>query len=294
MVALQVRPAGAPVSSAGTPVSPASARPSTPPRALLVSIYGLYARQSGGALGVSHLIELMDGFGVDEQAVRSLVSRLKHRGILQPERIHGAAGYGLSAHARLLLDQGDRRIFSRPRAQLSDGWLLAVFSVPEAERAKRHTLRSRLTWLGFGTVSAGVWIAPAHLLSETVDVLDHYQLTGYVDLFRRAELAGDLATRVRTWWDLAALSDLYSDFLTGYRPVLRRCRQQHSVGAAAFADYVRVVTAWRHLPYLDPGLPVEVLPARWPGARAEELFRLLRAALIDPADRHVRSVLGGR
>lgn len=288
MTALKVRTSRAPVPQAVAPVS----APPTPPRALLVSIYGLYARQSGGALGVSQLIELMDGLGVDEQAVRSLVSRLKQRGILQPERVRGAAGYGLSARARVLLDQGDRRIFSRPRAQLSDGWLLAVFSIPEAERAKRHTLRSRLTWLGFGTVSAGVWIAPGHLVAETVDVLEHYQLTSYVDLFRRAELAGDLRLRVRTWWDLAALSGLYSKFLAAYRPMLQDCRRRQPAGAAAFADYVSVVTAWRHLPYLDPGLPAEVLPARWPGARAEELFGSLQEVLIEPAQRHVLSVLG--
>ena len=40
----------------------------------------------------------------------------------------------------------------------------------------------------------------------------------------------------------------------------------------AFADYVRVLTAWRRLPFLDPGLPPELLPADWHGTRAAELF----------------------
>ena len=46
----------------------------------------------------------------------------------------------------------------------------------------------------------------------------------------------------------------------------------------AFADYVRVLTAWRRLPFLDPGLPPELLPADWHGARAAELFGQLRQA----------------
>ena len=87
--------------------------------------------------------------------------------MLEPDRRDGAAGYALSALGRGILAEGDRRIFDRPRARLGDGWLLAVFSVPEPERRRRHTLRSRLTWLGFGTVSAGVWIAPGHLAGET-------------------------------------------------------------------------------------------------------------------------------
>ena len=136
------------------------------PRALIVTIYGLYAREAGGWLSVASLIRLMAAAGADEPAVRSSISRLKQRGILAPVRAGGAAGYALSPAGTEILAEGDRRIFERPRAVLSDGWLLAVFSVPEQERRRRHALRSRLAWLGFGTVSAGVWIAPGHLAGQ--------------------------------------------------------------------------------------------------------------------------------
>ena len=45
--------------------------------------------------------------------------------------------------------------------------MLAVFSVPEADRHLRHRLRTELSWLGFGTVSPGVWIAPRPLADPT-------------------------------------------------------------------------------------------------------------------------------
>jgi len=130
------------------------------PRALIVTIYGMYARDTGGWFSIAALIKLMAELGVDEPAVRSAISRLKVRGLLESGPVGGAAGYGLSAGGRKILSDGDRRIFRRPRASTDDGWLLAVFSVPEQQRARRHALRSRLAWLGFGTVSAGVWIAP--------------------------------------------------------------------------------------------------------------------------------------
>ena len=56
------------------------------PRALIVTIYGLYARETGGWLSVAALIRLMAELGVDEAAVRSSISRLKQRGILEPRR----------------------------------------------------------------------------------------------------------------------------------------------------------------------------------------------------------------
>ena len=87
--------------------------------------------------------------------MRSSVSRLKRRGLLVPDRTGGRRGrIRAVADARQLLDDGDRRIYAR-RAALPDGWLLAVFSVPEAERHKRHLLRSRLARLGFGTAAPG-------------------------------------------------------------------------------------------------------------------------------------------
>src|SRR5450755_2262851 len=97
------------------------------PRALIVTIYGLYARAAGGWLSVASLIRLMAGLGVDEPSVRSAISRLKQRGLLEPRREGGAAGYALSGPGREILAEGDRRIFDRPRAAVADGWLLAVF-----------------------------------------------------------------------------------------------------------------------------------------------------------------------
>ena len=116
--------------------------------------------------------------------------------------------------AREILDEGDRRIFDRTRASLRDGWVLAVFSVPESERQKRHMLRSRLTWLGFGTVGPGVWIAPGHLEDETRDVLVRQGLADYVDLFHADYLGfGMVEGEAANWWDLDSLDALYREFL---------------------------------------------------------------------------------
>jgi phenylacetic acid degradation operon negative regulatory protein len=260
------------------------------PRALIVTVYGLYAREAGGWLSVNALIRLMAEVGVDEPAVRSSISRLKRRGILRAERVGGAAGYALSDEARAILDEGDRRIFARSRAARDEGWVLAVFSVPESERQKRHTLRSRLSWLGFGTVAAGVWIAPGHLEAETQDVLDRYGLSAYVDLFH-ADYLGDVDGQVSTWWDLAQLQGLYAEFYAKYRPVLDAWERRRRVDeAAAFADYVRALTSWRRLPYLDPGLAPDLLPGDWLGTKASELFFALRDRLAQPAQRQVHAV----
>jgi phenylacetic acid degradation operon negative regulatory protein len=266
-------------------------------RHLIVTVYGLYARSDGGWLSVAALIRLLADLGVDEPAVRSAISRLKRRGILESRYQAGSAGYQLSAEALAILREGDARIFRRRRATLADGWLLAVFSVPEAERNRRHVLRSELTRLGFGMVAPGVWIVPAHPDDTTAQTLRRLGLDAYADLFHAEHLAfGDPADKVRQWWDLDELAGRYQEFIDAHEPTLRRWSPAGAAAAAkheAFADYVRAVTDWRRLPYWDPGLPAELLPSGWIGIRAADDFFALRALLEQPARVYVQQVLSG-
>ena len=264
-------------------------------RHLIVTVYGLYARSGGGWLSVAALIRLLADLGVDEPAVRSAISRLKRRGILEAGRQGGSAGYQLSAEALAILREGDARIFRQRRAVLADGWLLAVFSVPEAERHRRHVLRSELTRLGFGMVAPGVWIVPAHPDDATAETLRRLGLDSYADLFHADHLAfGDPADKVRRWWDLDEIQARYVAFSQAYEPALTQLQHGGSCrDGEAFAQYVRVLTDWRQLPYLDPGLPGELLPPGWTGTRAGEQFFALRALLEEPARAYVQRVLSG-
>lgn len=273
--------------------SPAGAAGPLQPRQLIVTLYGLYAREHGGWLSIAAVVRLMAALGVEEPAVRSSISRLKRRGLLDARRVDGVAGYALTEVAQEILADGDARIFRRRRAEESDGWLLVVFSVPESERDKRHQLRSLLTRLGFGTVAPGVWVAPGHLADEAAEVLDRRGLAGYVELFRGASLApGGVRDNVARWWDLGQLQARYAEFLDRQEPV--RERVPAGGGAApeqAFADYVRLLTDWRRLPYADPGLPLDLLPGNWNGARAADLFVELHGRLDGPAHAHARRLI---
>lgn len=262
------------------------AEPHTP-RSLIVTLYGAYGRTPGDApLPVAALVRLLGAVGVEAPAVRSSVSRLKRRGLLVAARTaDGAAGYALSADARQLLDDGDRRIYRHPASRPGDGWVLAVFSVPEAERHKRHLLRSRLSRLGFGTAAPGVWIAPAELYDETRHTLERLELAPYVALFRGDHL-GFAATgdSVARWWDLDAIARLHRDFLECHEPVLRTWESRPDEvpdPATAYRDYLTALDSWRQVPYADPGLPPELLPGGWPGGRSAEVFGLLHERLRD-------------
>jgi phenylacetic acid degradation operon negative regulatory protein len=265
------------------------------PRPLIVTLYGLYAREHGGWLSVATLVRLLAALGIEEAAVRSSVSRLKRRGLLEPRRVGGAAGYALSGAALDVYAEGDLRIFDRRRATAADGWVLVVFSVPESERDRRHALRTRLASLGFGTVAPGVWVAPGHLAGPVTDVLRRAGLDGYAQLFRGEHLAfGDLRAQVATWWDLDALHALHTDFVARHAPVRARwAARRDTPPADAFPDWVRLLTDWRRLAYADPGLPLDLLPPDRAEVVAAEVFGELRSRLAGPARQYAEAVLAG-
>jgi phenylacetic acid degradation operon negative regulatory protein len=265
--------------------------PEQSPRHLIMSLFGLYAREGGHRLSVRSLIALMAALDVEPAATRSSVSRLKKRGVLESARGDGQAGYRLSASALAVLQEGDARIWARPRASVRDGWLVVAFSVPEAQREKRHELRSLLTRLGFGTAAPGVWIAPGTAYDEALATLDRAGLTSYTELFRGDYLGSrPVDARVGEWWDLPAVAALYDEFLADHRALTRLTAPEP---ARAFTAYVPMLTSWRRFPYLDPGIPLDLLPDDWPGIRAGDLFTQLDRQLRDPAAKHARALVAG-
>jgi phenylacetic acid degradation operon negative regulatory protein len=172
--------------------------------------------------------------------------------------------------------------------------MVVVFSVPEERRNLRHRLRSHLTWLGCGSVAPGVWIGPGHLLEETREVLAEVGLERYTTLFCTStpQVHGDLRDAVRQWWDLDALSDLYTSFIEGHQAAAQRAADGDLTDREAFVLHLRALDHWRSIPYLDPGLPAEYLPDDWVGERGLELFTQVHGALHAPSRRHVVALVG--
>jgi phenylacetic acid degradation operon negative regulatory protein len=234
-----------------------------------MTFFGAFLRRLGGWIAVADLIALMAELDLDAQAVRSSVSRLKRRGVIESERRGGAAGYRLTERGEAILRAGDARIYGHRRAS-HEGWLLVVFSIPEAQRALRHRLRSGLAGLGLGIVAPAVWIAPAHLREEVERLVAEVGVER-VELFE-AQPLGDPAR----YWDLGALAAEYARYLAEWesRPV------------DGFADYIRHLDAWRRIPFHDPGLPTPV------GERAWRVFAEIDARLAPAAWDRVTARVG--
>lgn len=263
-------------------------------RQLIVTLFGLYGRDSGGVLPVAALVRMLGELGVAAAPVRSSISRLKKNGVLQSQTAEGAPAYRLAPELAEVFDEGDARIFGPRPPRAAGRWLLVAFTVPESQRNLRHLIRSALAGVGCGQVTPGLWIARADAEPSLRQQLERIGAMSYVEMFLADQQRPEqMAQKVTRWWDLASLDAGYAAFNEAFAPVIDRWDCCAGSDWEAFAEYVPLLTRWRRFPYLDPGLPVELLPAGWNGIRAEETFDALHQRLSAPARRAANKLVAG-
>jgi phenylacetic acid degradation operon negative regulatory protein len=244
-------------------------------RSALLTILGEYVLPRSGAAWLETLVAALAELEYKPQAARQAVARSVAGGWLKSDRRGRRSRLELTPETARMLHSGAERIYAFGDPWTWDGrWLLVVLRVAEARRDVRHRIRTTLAWEGLGSLGGGVWVTP-HVEREAalVELADLYAGTAELLSFRAGLGAiGDVGKLVRQAWDLDGVAASYRAFIDEFGSVRARTPRE------AFRAQTRLVHAWRRFPFLDPDLPGDVLPARWPRDRAHDLF----------ADRHAR------
>lgn len=239
-------------------------------RGLLFTVLGEFVLPAGGAAWTSAFIGLFARLGVAEKTIRQALMRTASDGWLKPERAGRRTLWRLTPDADRLLTEGTERIygFTAVAKEWDGRWLLVLARAPETERPARHRLRTQLTWAGFGSPAPGVWISThAERVAEVEGILAAAGLLPEAHVFAAEHRGGgELAAMARQAWDLDALERRYQAFLGEFGG---------ESGRDPLVGTVELVHAWRRFPWIDPVLPPGLLPARWSGVAAGELFARL-------------------
>ncbi|MFC6092126.1 PaaX family transcriptional regulator C-terminal domain-containing protein [Saccharothrix sp. BKS2] len=254
-------------------------------RSALFDVYGGHLRERGGAATIAALVRLLEPLEFAAPAVRTAVSRTVRQGWLAPVRLPAGPGYAMTPRAERRLDEAAARIY-RTRPSTWDGrWHVVVLEEVPAREA-RERLASSLQLLGYGALGPVTWISPRPS-AELADVLAAEGVRGGTFLGEHEGDAAELAARA---WDLADLGRDYARFTAEWGPVMSAVDGTSPAGA--FAASQRLLHAWRKFLFRDPGLPRELLPARWPGAGAAEFFDRHTARLAPAVAGFVDDCLG--
>jgi len=253
-------------------------------RSLLLTVLGEFVLPAGQPVWTATFLAALSLFGVEEKAVRQALARSGAEGWLAGDRHGRRTCWRLTPAGRRLLTDGTERIYSfgSPLHDWDGQWLLVLASVPETNRRLRHLLRTRLAWNGLGNLSPGVWVSPRSVREEAIrEELREIGVAATSTIF--VGRLGDLteARKVACQaWHLDQIELAYADFLDEVRALTP------ADDAETFAAHARLVQEWRRFPFLDPGLPPELLPGNWSGTRAYNLFHERHSTWHPKATRH--------
>ncbi len=249
-------------------------------RGMLFTLLGEFVLPDQGGAWTSAVLAVFERLGVAEKATRQALMRTANAGWLTPEKSGRRTRWLLTPAATALLTDGARRIYSFGPARAWDGqWVIVQVRIPETDRRARHVVRTRLAWAGFGSLGPGLWLSPhAAREAEAVRVLREAGVASGAHVFaaRRTGLA-DTRDMVAAAWDLAGIEAAYERFVAEFRGP--------GVPGDVLLRQLELVHAWRRFPALDPALPRELLPPRWTGAVAAELFGDRRQRWLEDARR---------
>jgi phenylacetic acid degradation operon negative regulatory protein len=247
------------------------------PQETILSLFGEYV--DGTSLVWSGgLVQALNLLGFGTSASRVALHRVLSRGLLVRVRRGRLVYYRGSERLEPLLEEGRRHLYGFGHEGTYDGqWTLVWYSIPDEFRMERRRLGRRLSFLGFGSLQDGTWIArgdrspDVSVLARQLRVEAHTAvLVGHLaDVLKPHEL-------VARAWDLPRFRQACHDFLDRFLPLWRdvTCDLRDE---DAFTLRTYVIDAYRQI--------VEMAPPRVAGIETEDQVRAI--ALFDDMQSHL-------
>lgn len=252
-------------------------------RSLLMTILGEFVLPFGQPVWTATLVRVLGMVDIEAGSARQALARTAAEGWLTSDRVRRRVRWSLTEAGRSLLVDGAQRIYSFGSGDQSwDGrWLVVLVSIPESMRRQRHKLRTQLSWAGFGSPAAGVWISPRQdAAAKAKDILDALELSDKALSFvAEYGTLGSQLDMVAAAWNLAEIEHRYGRFIAEFDHL-----DPQSPDDILIAQ-IRLVHEWRRFPFLDPQLPRLLLPPHWSGTVATQLFEDRHSGWRNPARR---------
>ena len=265
---------------------------------LIISMFGDVIYPRGGGIWLGSLIQLLAPLGVNERLIRTAIYRLVKEDWLQT-RSHGRrTDYFLSDSGSQRMEAASQAIYASQSPPWDQRWRLLLLDETISHK-DRERLRRTLIWQGFGQWQNQVFVHPGVDLSLVMSWIQRegmgnlqkhlWPLTAQVLPHSPGTTNKQIAA---TSWDLVQLSQSYRQFVSTYRGVVREWRQTKTpprgpTNENAFLLRLLLIHDYRRLLLRDPGLPLSLLPDRWPGQAARELCAELYQRLSVPSETYL-------
>jgi len=247
---------------------------------LVITFFGDSVVPRGGEVWLGTLTEVMNGLGIDDQAVRAAVSRLTKDGWLSRRRVGRHSYYRLLEDGRQDFSIATDRIYGTGPSHFDGTVTVLSGKEPGLGNPEHAFAATHLTNLGWGRLGQtvfcrfGTWDCPVPIRDRFARIV--------------GETTRDDATGlVGAYWDLADIATAYRDFIAAFQPLRADLDEDARIVAdplEALMTRTLLIHGFRRIILRDPMLPGDLLPEDWPGEEARGLAATLYRAWARQAD----------
>lgn len=245
-------------------------------RSMLFAILGGLVFADPEPVWTASLLYVMNRGGFSEQTARQAIARASTAGWISGERSGRDTRWTLGPALIPVFERGPERVFgfSSEPSEWDGRWLVLIISVPHELRSVRKKLYGALQWAGLGNPTPGVWLTPHVDRSAEVErVIDELGLRSSALSFvgGPGEIGLSEAEIIDRAWDLDRVAATYRELLDRFSEI------EVEQGDEVLLAHLELTSALSHFPFMDPQLPVALVPD-WIGREATRRLRALTAA----------------
>lgn len=261
-------------------------------KSYIVTVFGDVLSQHDDWLWLGSLIEALKPLGYSERLIRTSVFRLVQDDWLQVKKEGRRSFYAFTSSAKLHYEKAARRIYAGKQEDWHGHWLLVLPSFVSEQAMP--AFRRQLHWLGFSSISSGVFAHPSIDQTSLEETLKELQIAESVVVFSCKTIDGSsanvLKNLVQKRWHISDLAEQYQYFLTSYQ-IFNGSWQENMSDQQAFLLRTLLIHEYRRILLKDHELPEQMLPEQWQGFAAHQLVNNIYNKLAKPSLNYIQHQL---
>ncbi len=255
---------------------------------IIVTVFGDAVMPRGGIISLSSLQDILGLLEIEENAVRTAMSRLAGDGWVQRHREGRLSFYSLDAAGRELFESASARIYAAGPNAWDETFELVLRN--EQSHKTRAGFRREMRQLGYGSPIPDLYIRPNTTGTEKNSPVDALAV-----MEARNLISGSVREFVARTWPMEELNQKYRSLSEKFSPVLDAANNGNSFEpAAALAIRILLVHEWRRVVLQDVDLPLNLKPEPWYGEDARQMAGTLYRVLSVPSETYLDDCLAGR
>lgn len=163
-------------------------------------------------------------------------------------------------------------IFRFTREEWDGTWRILSYEIPEKKRELRDRLRRQVAAWGLGPWHRSFWLTPHPIIPFLKDLISQ-QEKAYVQAFESKHVFGDREILIEKVWGTSQLEKKYRKLFMKWHDLLSKDEDKVKKMKLIVNEYVDILKK-------DPGLPKELVGAKWIGFEAINLFKEIQNILL--------------